>query len=249
MNRRHHERLVASLARLSQEALEQRAKPEALVDCVALAPELVVALEQVVIGLQRPGRHGTVADERNGQFDLKMTRENRCRDANRASRAARWSLSAERRPENVGSGTGSLSFRPLWLGAHFPRLPRPGASQVTPNDRAAARCAFIFGHGKSGTKRLLRISDCSQQTHCRNEPYNSPGSPWRELRPKPQSWVMSAQDEAGVAAGWEDAIEWCAPSGSAPRIMRSSCRRHFIVRAPASWGSSAPSPTSESAGC
>ena len=71
-------------------------------------------------------------------------------------------------------------------------------------------CALIFGYGKSGTKRLLRVFDFSSKTHCHNEPYNLAGSPGQRLRTLPRGYIIRPEDETVMAAEWDSAVAWCS---------------------------------------
>lgn len=67
---------------------------------------------------------------------------------------------------------------------------------------------LIAGQGKSGTKRLLRLMDLSPQTHCRSEPYNLAGSPFRQLRTGVRAWVLGEEERRMFAAEWNYARDW-----------------------------------------
>lgn len=70
------------------------------------------------------------------------------------------------------------------------------------------RGAIIFGCGKSGTKRLLRIMDLSRRTHCRNEPYNLHGSPFQGICVPPLKWILGPGDEEELERRWDGALQW-----------------------------------------
>jgi hypothetical protein len=66
---------------------------------------------------------------------------------------------------------------------------------------------LILGHGKSGSKRLLRLFDVSEWTHCRCEPNELPRSPFRRLW---SAHVGGARQEAELEACWDDAVSWAS---------------------------------------
>lgn len=95
-------------------------------------------------------------------------------------------------------------------------------------DRTAV---LVFGFGKSGTKRLLRILDLSPETHCRNEPYNHRGSPWQELRKLPRGTILEAGDGPLLDAEWDAALDWCRERMGERDRLPPPPKRHLYAAA------------------
>jgi len=74
---------------------------------------------------------------------------------------------------------------------------------------AAKRCDYVLlvGYGASGTKRVLKIFDLSDRTHCRCEPNRLVGSPLSTL---PYQAVLSVSDFSVLDWEWDHAIRWAA---------------------------------------
>ncbi len=85
---------------------------------------------------------------------------------------------------------------------------------------------LICSNGSSGGKRLLSTLDHSPHTHCRNEPYNNQGSPFRPLREFPRGWVLASGQEADLERDWDRAVAWTAARQGDRDFMPSPPKAH-----------------------
>lgn len=66
--------------------------------------------------------------------------------------------------------------------------------------------AMIGGNGRSGTNWILQLLDASPETHCRSEPIDLEGSPFREIRPN--LYDFADGDVETVRQRWPELLDW-----------------------------------------
>lgn len=88
---------------------------------------------------------------------------------------------------------------------------------------ARASTVLLTGAGKSGSKRLLKIFDLSDQTHCRCEPHELPDTPWAQV---PSGRVQIDLNGDEFRNAWSEAVAWSRVRLSSRDRVSGMPKRH-----------------------
>lgn len=109
----------------------------------------------------------------------------------------------------------------MGVGDHTSRTASRGRGGAVPSH------GLIVGHGRSGSNWLLSMLNASRTTHCRNEPHQLAGSPYRNL-PLARDMV---HDHASTNEVWTVFVNWaCAREGvrdPKTAVVKVFHRNHF----------------------